>query len=78
MIKAIKAIVDTMGHYSRPDVVRVMLRGEDGWRQAGQPYLSGPTASIPRPALERAADNREVAYDQVARIADDAKLMIER
>ena len=72
MIKAIKAIVDTMGHYSRPDVVRVMLRGEEGWRQAGEPYVSGPVPKISGPALQRAADMREVAYEQVAQIADDA------
>ncbi|MFY9823909.1 MAG: hypothetical protein WAM82_21195 [Thermoanaerobaculia bacterium] len=35
MIKATKAIVDTMGHYTRPDVLRLLVRGEQGWQSAG-------------------------------------------
>jgi nitrilase len=76
MIKAIKAIVDTMGHYSRPDVVRVMLRGEDGWRLAGEPYASGHLPPISRAALQRAADTREISEERVEQIADEAKLLI--
>ena len=35
MIKATKAIVDTMGHYARPDVLRLLVHGEQGWQPAG-------------------------------------------
>ena len=35
MIKAWKAIIDTVGHYARPDVLRLLVRGEQGWRAAG-------------------------------------------
>jgi nitrilase len=39
MIKAVKAIADTGGHYSRPDVAKVLIRKHDRWQEAGLPYL---------------------------------------
>jgi len=71
MIKAFKAICDTMGHYSRQDAVRVMLNSPDGWRPVGEQYRSGPE---PRQATElrRAADRYEVDEDIVRALADEA------
>ena len=34
MIKAMRSIVDTVGHYGRPDVFKLLIR-QDEWREAG-------------------------------------------
>ena len=61
MIKATKAIVDTMGHYARPDVLRLLVRREQGWVQAGAARdLSPLRAVLNDDALKRAADARDV------------------
>jgi predicted amidohydrolase len=73
-VKAFKAICDTVGHYSRPDVVRVLLRGDRGWADAGEPYVSGHERRPPRGELRRAADAHEVDEHRVARLADDLGL----
>jgi predicted amidohydrolase len=75
MIKAVKAIVDTAGHYGRPDVVRVMLRKGDSWQQPGTPYRSG-IEPIDRSALQRAADTWEVDFEHVEKVADDRQLQL--
>jgi hypothetical protein len=76
MIKAVKAIVDTAGHYSRPDVVRVMLNLKAGWTTVGTPYASGRSSELPRGELHRTADQHEVATDRVEELADGAGLRI--
>lgn len=76
MIKAVKAIVDTAGHYGRPDVVRIMLRKGDGWQEPGNPYRSG-IEPISRAGLERAADEWEVDIAAVELVADNKNLKIE-
>ncbi|HEX3915142.1 MAG TPA: hypothetical protein VHW71_16705 [Steroidobacteraceae bacterium] len=76
MIKAIKAIVDTAGHYARPDVVRVMLNSPGGWNPTGTPYISGELPAMPRAALERSADRHGADMAQVAELADRAQLLI--
>ncbi|MEM9288121.1 MAG: carbon-nitrogen hydrolase family protein [Pseudomonadota bacterium] len=73
MIKATKAIVDTGGHYGRPDVVRTILNQGGTWQVAGDLYESGP---ISRDALKRSADQHEIEEDKVEQLADQAKLMI--
>jgi nitrilase len=75
MIKAVKAIVDTMGHYSRPDVARVMLRKSDVWSQAGIPYRGG---ALDPALLEHNADLHEVAHDKVLEVAEQQRLPIGR
>ena len=72
MIKAVKAIVDTAGHYSRPDVIRVMLNLKAGWTTVGTPYESGRMPELPRGELNRSADQHEVPMDRVAQVADHA------
>lgn len=71
MIKAFKAICDTMGHYSRSDVAQVMIRSASGWRPAGEVYRSGPELKKPMD-IRRASDRYEVDEDVVREIADDA------
>jgi predicted amidohydrolase len=69
MIKATKAIVDTMGHYARPDVFRLLVRRENGWEPAGTARdLSAIRAALSDDALSRAADGRDV----------DPEIVIER
>ena len=78
MIKAVKAIVDTAGHYSRPDVVRVMLNLKAGWTTVGTPYESGRMREVPCSELHRSADQHEVPMDRVAEVADHAGMRIAR
>ncbi|HEX3948245.1 MAG TPA: carbon-nitrogen hydrolase family protein [Steroidobacteraceae bacterium] len=76
MIKAVKAIVDTAGHYSRPDVVRVMLNLKAGWATVGTPYASGSMRELPRSELHRSAEEYEVLTERVEEVADRAGLRI--
>lgn len=76
MIKAVKAIVDTLGHYSRPDAVRVQVRRGDQWQLPGEPYASGRLGRVERSALQSAADSYEVSMDRVEAIADARSLLI--
>jgi nitrilase len=76
MIKAVKAIVDTAGHYSRPDVVRVMLNRQAGWTTVGSPYESGLMRELPRGELCRSADDHETSMHRVEDVADRAGLRI--
>lgn len=76
MIKAVKAIVDTVGHYSRPDAVRVQVRKNEQWQLPGEAYASGRLARVEHSALQRAADAYEVAMDRVESVADARGLLI--
>jgi nitrilase len=76
MIKAVKAIVDTAGHYSRPDVVRVMLNKKAGWSAIGAPYESGSMPELPHSELRRSADSHEISMDSIEQVAESAGLRI--
>jgi predicted amidohydrolase len=67
MIKAMKAIVDTMGHYARPDVLRLQVRRNDVWMPANAPFAP---PRIDRDALARAADRHGVDLDAVRELAE--------
>ncbi|HVQ04258.1 MAG TPA: carbon-nitrogen hydrolase family protein [Burkholderiaceae bacterium] len=74
MIKATKAIVDTMGHYARPDVLRLLMRREEGWVQAGAARDLAPLrTALNEDALKRAADARDVDSDKVIEIAEGVR-----
>jgi predicted amidohydrolase len=74
MIKATKAIVDTMGHYARPDVLRLLMRRDEGWVPAGQARdLSPLRAVITDDALKRASEARDVDSDKVIELAEGVR-----
>ena len=74
MIKATKAIVDTMGHYARPDVLRLLMRREQGWEPVGQARELAPLrAVLSDDALKRAADARDVASERVLEMAEGVR-----
>jgi hypothetical protein len=74
MIKATKAIVDTMGHYARPDVLRLLMRRDEGWVQMGAARDLAPLRAILNDdALKRAADARDVASDKVLEMAEGVR-----
>lgn len=67
MIKAMKAIVDTMGHYARPDVLRLLVRRDDVWAPANARFTP---PRIDRDRLARAADRHEVDVGLVQELAE--------
>lgn len=68
MIKAVKAIVDAGGHYSRPDAFRLQVRGEMGWRTMSEARID--ISTVRAGELERAADGYEVEIDTVREVAE--------
>lgn len=74
MIKAFRSIVDTMGHYSRPDILRLQLRGEDGWEKAGS-LAPAPVLRASPAELRVAADRHEVDARQVEWLAEKKGLL---
>jgi len=69
-VKVFKAICDSLGHYSRPDAVQVLLRRKGGWSPVQSPYLSGPEPLINDDELARAADTHDVDVDLVREAAE--------
>lgn len=69
MIKATKAIVDTMGHYARPDVLCLQVRRNDVWMPASA-RVSPPR--IDRDLLARNADRHEVDLGVAEELAEAA------
>jgi nitrilase len=56
MKKAWNAIIDTVGHYARPDVLRLSIRTDDGWRVVDSSYAG----QARRDALRRSAERHDV------------------
>ena len=74
MIKATKAIVDTMGHYARPDVLKLLVRRQEGWTPAATARdLSPIRAALSDDALKRAADGRDVDPEKVFELAEGVR-----
>jgi predicted amidohydrolase len=69
MIKVWKSIVDTMGHYARPDMLKLMIRGEGDWAKAGT-SAAFVSETLTRDRLRRAADEHEVEADTVEEMAE--------
>jgi hypothetical protein len=57
MIKALRSIVDTVGHYARPDVFKLLIR-QDEWREAGS--RGRRISSSLADKLKRAAEANDV------------------
>ncbi len=70
MIKAVKAILDGAGHYERPDVLRLLVRREQGWLSADTPYTQ-PAIHFDDERLKRAADNHQVDESLVHKIIEE-------
>lgn len=71
MRKAHNAILDTMGHYARPDVLQLLVRDDAGWRRAGStPKLT----SEMRDALLRSAERHDVDGEKVLQIATESNV----
>jgi predicted amidohydrolase len=66
MRKVRAAILDTFGHYSRPDILQLLVRDEIGWRRAGS---NGKLTSEMRDALQRSAERYDVDEEKVLQMA---------
>jgi len=69
MIKALRSIVDTVGHYARPDVFKLLIR-QDEWREAGSRGKRIPPSLADK--LKRAAEANDV---DETKVLDTAKRM---
>lgn len=72
MIKAVKAIVDAAGHYSRPDVLRLQLRTADGWG----PIDASAMPRLRRDDLRRASDRHGVDATHSEEAADTLRVSV--
>jgi predicted amidohydrolase len=74
MIKATKAIIDTMGHYARPDVFNLLVHREQGWTPAATARdLSAIRLALSDDALRRSADRRDVDSEPVLEMAEGVR-----
>lgn len=68
MIKAVKAILDSVGHYARRDVLRLLVNRAGRWTEADQSYAA-PRPVIDRGEIRRAADRHEADEAEVEALA---------
>lgn len=66
MIKAAKALFDAMGHYARPDVLRLQVR-----REPWAAEVPGLPARLPRDELRRIAEMHEISEEKLGAILDE-------
>jgi len=74
MPKAVSAFVDTVGHYGRPDVFKLLIR-QDEWREAGSRGARVTAAladQLKRSAEKHDVDERKVisAVERMAQAAE--------
>jgi hypothetical protein len=63
-----------MGHYARPDVLRLLMRRDEGWvPMGGARDLAPLRARLSDDALKRAADARDVAAEPVLEMAEGVR-----
>lgn len=61
MIKVVKSIIDTNGHYARPDVLQLLVRRDRGWEPADVPAPANRAElRVDRDALRRSAERHDV------------------
>ncbi|MCB1663346.1 MAG: carbon-nitrogen hydrolase family protein [Pseudomonadales bacterium] len=70
MIKAVKAILDSVGHYDRPDVLRLLVRRERGWESADTP-VNPQNIRWNDNDLRRAADQYDIDESLVYKVVED-------
>ncbi len=71
MIKAIKAILDSVGHYERPDVLKLLVNRHNKWQSANKIHTQEPI-HIEHDKLRRAADHHEIDENLVKNMIEDA------
>jgi predicted amidohydrolase len=74
MIKAFRSIADTVGHYSRPDLLRLQVHAENGWNKAG-PKEPPAELRVTPTQLRAAADRHDVDSRQVEALAEQRGLL---
>jgi amidase/nitrilase len=70
-IKAVKAVFDSLGHYSRWDAVRLEVRKE-GWNpEVYKGDLSAREYEFPESELKRISDKYEIDLDKLESLIED-------
>ena len=71
-IKAVKAVFDSLGHYSRWDIAQLSLR-EGPWEpevMAGGPHTQDP--DLPASELKRISEKYEISVEKLESILSEA------
>jgi len=72
-IKAVKAVFDSLGHYSRWDVVRLEVRGE-GWNpEVSKGDSSTSQYELPESELRKISEKYEVDIDKLESLLEDIR-----
>lgn len=70
-IKAVKAVFDSLGHYSRWDVAQLALR-QNSWEPEIQPNnSSGIRTDLPKDKLERISEQYEISIENLENLIED-------